>query len=88
MRFNQNFWGNTVSILAFLLITVAGGYEITAGIRDKHVQSSFWMVLLSFLLFLARFFYAKTSGANKSIKMELYGVFVMGFLLFLHLLYN
>ena len=80
-------WGNITKYLVFCLVTFGGG-EIYSGIINHHVQSSWYFILLSLLLFVARFFYALYSGAKESILAEVYGIIVMLVLFIAHLYYN
>ena len=85
---SEKLWGNAVKYLALAMVTFGGGYEIYYGIINHHIQSSLALIFLSFLLFVARFFYALASGAKKSLISEAYGAIVMFIISLLHLYYN
>ena len=84
----EKFWGNAVKYLALAMVTFGGGYEIYYGIINHSIKSSLLLISLSFLLFIARFFYALSSGAKKSIISEAYGAIVMFIVILLYFYYN
>ena len=73
----ENTWALITKILVLTYVTIGGGYEILSGIHTHHIHSSFVFAFLSGLIFIGRIGYGKTSGANKTIPADIYGLIVM-----------
>lgn len=76
------------SLAVILYITIGAGNEIMIGIKTHQVKSSALFIGLSALIFLCRVFNAIASKNYTTYFADLYGVFVLGLLFFMKLIYN
>ncbi|MBP6856050.1 MAG: hypothetical protein KBC42_03115 [Candidatus Pacebacteria bacterium] len=81
-------WAIITKILVFTYVTVGGGYEIYCGIFHGQVHSSFIFAFLSGSIFIGRIGYGITSGANKTVPADIYGLVIMWSVAFLRLYLN
>ncbi len=70
-------WAWVTKIFVLTYVTFGGGYEIYSGITKGHVHSSFIFAFLSGTIFLGRIGYGITSGARKTVPVDIYGLIVM-----------
>ena len=88
MQKSEKFWGQLSMFLILLYVTVGGGYEIYKGVTMRHVQSSFIFSFLSALIFVGRIFYARATGARRTIIADIYGALVMLSISILNIFFN
>lgn len=81
-------WAMITKILVFIYVTIGGGYEIYSGIILGQVHSSFIFAFLSGSIFIGRIGYGITTGANKTVPADIYGLVVMWAVAFLRLHLN
>lgn len=81
-------WASVTKILVFTYVTLGGGYELYCGITSGQVHSSFIFAFLSGCIFIGRIGYGISSGANKTILTDIYGLIVMWAVAFLRFYLN
>jgi hypothetical protein len=81
-------WATATKFFIFIYVTIGGGYELYSGIMNGHVNSSFIFAFLSGTIFIGRIGYGTSSGANKTVPADIYGLIVMWSVAFLKLYLN
>lgn len=81
-------WAMITKFIVFIYVTIGGGYELYSGIMHGHVNSSFIFAFLSGTIFIGRIGYGMSSGANKTVPADIYGLIVMWSVAFLRLYLN
>jgi len=81
-------WATITKTLVFTYVTIGGGYEIYSGIVNGQVHSSFIFAFLSGSIFIGRIGYGISSGANKTVPADVYGLIIMWTVAFMRLYLN